>query len=599
MFFNMSATLVLEPAIRVEKLSKSFLKVRGLFEVLLSFPLIARIVSKVPFLRRFLERDVVFKDISFSVSVGELFGIFGANGNGKSTLAYCLADLITAESGKIYLHGEDSSLLDAKANCLIKCGRNNLYGAFTAIENIRFLAGCYSIDVPHAEEVAVKLLSYLGISEGEARKKYVSRLSVGNHGKVALVASLLPILVRDRASGMKPILVLDEPTLGFDAVSVERFFAAISKLRELIPELTILLSTNDPREAAFCDNYRAILGQSLIGDPRKLEALRESTRASKRALAIFADIQGFAEHQELKRQGKIDVEPGPRAGAFSHFKAFFNRGVCDRRRFPFLSTMLVLSIVIPNLVGLFASTPSRGIGPALMMTIFGVAVNLFVREFGRWHSREINYFKMIELTMGFPIPQLRHCAILTLISWWNLFRQIAGVSIVLLILLWDRVAADLFATMQRIGFNEGLGILCVVLGMMFGLQAIGLMIGLVPVITRGEQTIFLVTILPGLVIISGGIFYPIEVLPPIMQGLSHMNPVTYGSVAISEFLDLNAGSELVLARTCCDAIPGLSYAWSNVLVLTVISTAYYFVGLFVFMRMETMLRSIGRFRSQR
>jgi ABC-2 type transport system ATP-binding protein len=586
------------PAIRVEKLSKSFLKVRGLLEVILSFSVIAKVVSRIPLLRRLLERDVVFEDISFSVDVGDLFGIFGANGNGKSTLAYCLANLLEAESGKIFLHGEDASLFTKANKCLVKCGRSSLYGAFTAIENIRFVAGAYSIDRTYAEGIALSLLKHLGVSEGDAMTKYVSRLSVGNRGKVALVVSLLPIISNDSDPGGKPILILDEPTLGFDALSVERFFGAVTKLREIVPDLTIILSTNDPREAAFCDNYRAILGRSLEGDAKKLEALRASTSSSKEALSKFAELLGARDRSEEYLDGALDVGNRSRTGTFSPLFAFFRRETLDRRRFPFLTAMLLLSIVVPNLIALFASTPSRGVGPALVMTIFGVSVSLCMREFSRWHSREFYWFKTIELVMGFPISRVGHFAILTLLTWWNLFRYIVGVTTILLVLLWGSVENNLLGAIAELSADKWLGVVCVVFGILFAMQAVGLMIGLVPIVTRGEQTIFLVMILPGLVIASGGIFYPIEVLPPILRGLSHLNPVTYGSVALSELLDIGASSELVIPRSCCDIFPTLSYAWANVIVLLVISCAYSLTAAFVFIRMEAVLRRIGRFRNQ-
>jgi ABC-2 type transport system ATP-binding protein len=179
--------------------------------------------------------------LSFTVKAGEIFGLVGPDGAGKTTTLRMLAAVLTPQEGTATLAGRDVVReADAvKDNISYMPQRFGLYEDLTVDENIRFYADIFSVRNRDREERAVRLLAAAGLQQ--FRRRLAGQLSGGMKQKLALVCALIHT---------PKIILLDEPTNGVDPVSRRDFW---SILYELSTEgITILTSTAYLEEAERC-----------------------------------------------------------------------------------------------------------------------------------------------------------------------------------------------------------------------------------------------------------------------------------------------------------------------------------------------------------
>ncbi|MDR0742975.1 MAG: ABC transporter ATP-binding protein [Tannerella sp.] len=180
------------------------------------------------------------RGLSFEVKRGELFGIIGPDGAGKTTLFRILATLLTADEGVAYVEGFDV-LPDYKAIRQLvgyMPGRFSLYHDLTVEENLSFFAAVYGTTIK-ANYVFIRDI-YRQLEPFKNRR--AGKLSGGMKQKLALCCALIH----------KPsTLFLDEPTTGVDPVSRKEFWQALRRLQE--QNITILVSTPYMDEATLCD----------------------------------------------------------------------------------------------------------------------------------------------------------------------------------------------------------------------------------------------------------------------------------------------------------------------------------------------------------
>ncbi|MGD9931618.1 MAG: ABC transporter ATP-binding protein [Mangrovibacterium sp.] len=179
-------------------------------------------------------------DISFSVNKGELFGLIGPDGAGKTTLMRILMTLLVPDSGKAKMAGLDVITEYKRIRQLVGYmpGRFSLYQDLSVEENLEFFATVFGTTVAENYELIKDI--YVQIEPFKTR--LAGRLSGGMKQKLALSCALIH----------KPeILVLDEPTTGVDAVSRKEFWEMLKKLQQ--QGITILVSTPYMDEASLCD----------------------------------------------------------------------------------------------------------------------------------------------------------------------------------------------------------------------------------------------------------------------------------------------------------------------------------------------------------
>jgi ABC-2 type transport system ATP-binding protein len=190
--------------------------------------------------------------LSFEVHPGEIFGLVGPDGAGKTTTLRMLAGVMPPDEGNATLAGADvvRDPEAAKHQLSYMPQRFGLYDDLTVDENIRFYAELFSVKKAEREERAAQLLRAAGMSE--FRRRLAGKLSGGMKQKLGLVCALIH---------RPQVLLLDEPTTGVDPVSRRDFWRI---LYELVAErVAILTSTAYLDEAERCHRV-ALLHQGKL-----------------------------------------------------------------------------------------------------------------------------------------------------------------------------------------------------------------------------------------------------------------------------------------------------------------------------------------------
>ena len=239
--------------------------------------------------------------VSFSVEDGETFGLLGPNGAGKTTLMEILCGLRRFDEGKVTVRGFDLVKDSYKVRGSIGfCPQETLlYDLLSVRENLAFSASLYSLDSKKFKERVDFSAKVLGV--GEFLNRRVQQLSGGMKRRANLAASI----IHD-----PPIVILDEPTVGFDPAIKRQFWDLIRNLKSY--GKTVLLSTHDMYEAdEICDRV-AIMERGKVAALDKPDTLKETIggRASihvrvnasqtKRALAILKEFNGVLGDDEIE-----------------------------------------------------------------------------------------------------------------------------------------------------------------------------------------------------------------------------------------------------------------------------------------------------------
>ncbi|HUQ21327.1 MAG TPA: ABC transporter ATP-binding protein [Gemmatimonadaceae bacterium] len=190
-------------------------------------------------------------DVSFDVQHGELFGLVGPDGAGKSTLFRILTTLIVPDSGTASVLGFDvgRDLWDVRSRIGYMPGRFSLYGDLTVRENLSFFASVFGTTIEKGYELIAPI--YKQIEEFSERR--AADLSGGMKQKLALSCALVH---------RPEMLFLDEPTTGVDAVSRHEFWDQLAKLKA--SGLTILVSTPYMDEAMRCDRVALMQNGQIL-----------------------------------------------------------------------------------------------------------------------------------------------------------------------------------------------------------------------------------------------------------------------------------------------------------------------------------------------
>jgi len=197
------------------------------------------------------------KGVSFEVERGEIFGIIGPDGAGKTTLFRILTTLILADSGTASVDGFDvvTDYKEIRKRVGYMPGKFSLYQDLTVEENLNFFATVFNTTIEENYELIKDI--YQQIEPFKNRR--AGKLSGGMKQKLALSCALIH----------KPsVLFLDEPTTGVDPVSRKEFWGMLKNLKA--QGITILVSTPYMDEAGLCDRIALIQnGQFLKIDTPK------------------------------------------------------------------------------------------------------------------------------------------------------------------------------------------------------------------------------------------------------------------------------------------------------------------------------------------
>jgi ABC-2 type transport system ATP-binding protein len=248
-------------------------------------------VIKVDNLKKSFGDIAAVDGVTFSVVKGEMFGLVGPDGAGKSTTIRCLCGLLTPDEGSIQLLNGD--IKKNKKEIQNKIGylsqKFSLYGDLSVDENIEFFAEIHN--VRNYEERRTQLLNFTRLTP--FRKRIADKLSGGMKQKLALACSLIH----------KPqIIFLDEPTTGVDPVSRRDFWKILSDLQK--DGITIFMSTPYLDEAERC-NRIALIDKGKIISLDTPQAVRNSI--GKKVIEIVTSKARDA-YALIKKNSDLEVQ---------------------------------------------------------------------------------------------------------------------------------------------------------------------------------------------------------------------------------------------------------------------------------------------------
>ncbi len=240
--------------------------------------------------------------LNLSVKKGEIFGLVGPDGAGKTTTIRMLVAIMLPSAGSAAVAGYDT-VKEAEAikrHIGYMAQQFNLYSDLSVAENLNFFADIFSVRGKIRRERIERLLNFARLTEFTNRR--AGHLSGGMKKKLALACSLIH---------QPDILFLDEPTTGVDPVSRREFWDILADLH--IQGVTILVSTPYMDEAERCSRVGLMYGGNIIerGSPEEIKALvpgellelkpaSQSLRGVgllRRAKQIIAALEGVLEVQ--------------------------------------------------------------------------------------------------------------------------------------------------------------------------------------------------------------------------------------------------------------------------------------------------------------
>ncbi|CEJ13910.1 ABC transporter ATP-binding protein [Phreatobacter sp. AB_2022a] len=216
---------------------------------------------------------LIINGLDLDVQRGEVLGVVGGSGTGKSVLTRCIIGLVPKRRGRIAVFGEDlddASALERKAierrwGVLFQHGA--LFSSLTVKQNIQVpLREYLKLSEPLMDEIARLKIALVGLRP-DAADKYPSELSGGMIKRAALA----------RALALDPeIVFLDEPTSGLDPIGAGEFDALIKTLRDTLG-LTVYMVTHDLDSLArICDRIAALADGKVIATGTMADMLRQT-----------------------------------------------------------------------------------------------------------------------------------------------------------------------------------------------------------------------------------------------------------------------------------------------------------------------------------
>jgi len=264
-------------------------------------------------------------DLSLNVQAGQIYGLVGSDGAGKTTTLRLLVGALKPDAGEVSVCGYDVQKKgeQARANIGYLSQRFSLYEDLTVLENIRFFAELRGLTRDEWLPRCMEILDFVGLANFKDRR--AGQLSGGMKQKLGLASALVT---------RPKVLLLDEPTTGVDPVTRQDFWQLVIRISALTPHpspeggrgaggegVSVLLTTPYMDEASRCHRVGFLRGGRLIaeGTPSELRATLDGRiievrgpslaeiRASMQTIAGVEDVRLFGDKLHLRVQpGKAD-----------------------------------------------------------------------------------------------------------------------------------------------------------------------------------------------------------------------------------------------------------------------------------------------------
>jgi ABC-2 type transport system ATP-binding protein len=253
---------------------------------------------------------LALSSVSFAVERGEMFGLIGPDGAGKTTLMRILASLIDADEGEARILGLSVRTEAPRIREIIGYMPQHfsLYADLTVAENLRFFADLFGVPRAEREARTAELLEFSRLGSFVTRR--AGALSGGMKQKLALSCALIHT---------PEVLLLDEPTTGVDPVSRREFWETLGRLRER--GVTIVVSTPYMNEASLCGHLvflhkGSVLAAGSVGEIAALFRGRVYAAAGRDLRAISARLKGAVATEFVRILGNTVqvIAPADRRG---------------------------------------------------------------------------------------------------------------------------------------------------------------------------------------------------------------------------------------------------------------------------------------------
>jgi len=215
-------------------------------------------------LSRSFKKIAALREIDLYIQRGEIFGLVGPDGAGKTTMLRLLAAVMTPTSGRVTVAGHDTvkDAEEIRAHVGYMPQKFSLYGDLSVRENLEFYADIFGMRGTERERRFEQVLSFAHMSHITERR--AKQLSGGMQKKLGLACTLIH---------RPDVLLLDEPTTGVDPVSRREFWDLLTEL--LMQGTTIVVSTPYMDEAERCNRIGLLFQGQLIhcSTPREIKAM--------------------------------------------------------------------------------------------------------------------------------------------------------------------------------------------------------------------------------------------------------------------------------------------------------------------------------------
>lgn len=246
---------------------------------------------------------VAVDDVSLSIGKGELFGLIGPDGAGKTSIFRILTTLLLPDSGTASVSGLDvvKDYEEIRSKVGYMPGKFSLYQDLTVEQNLQFFASIFQTTIEENYHLIKDIYEQLE----PFKNRKAGDLSGGMKQKLALCCALIH---------SPSVLFLDEPTTGVDAVSRKEFWEMLKRLKD--KEITILVSTPYMDEAARCDRIALMQSGKILSvdTPEQISNAYEgelfavkadNQEATKSKYDLIQDLESFPDTKSCYAFGEF------------------------------------------------------------------------------------------------------------------------------------------------------------------------------------------------------------------------------------------------------------------------------------------------------